>query len=92
MSETETVRDIYQEMLDFDYTKDRFGKPSGAVAWEFCQQWPEVILEGLTGGSVTGKKCNEQHIQSMLNQIEDLGDFTNEEWELFFIRVRKEGI
>ena len=92
MSQTEAVRDIYQEMLDFDYREQPHGNPSGQVAWNFCQTWPEVILEGLTGETIDGKKCNEQHIQSMLNQIEDLGDFSAEEWELFFIRVRKEGI
>jgi len=53
-------------------------------AWEFANRhFPPEILDGL---------CQDQNIQSMLAQVDDLGEFTREEWEKFFERIRVEGI
>jgi hypothetical protein len=61
-------------------------------AWEHAQTWPDHILCHLTGETANGKKASLQHIESMLNQVEDLGPFEVQEWILFFEKLRVEGI
>lgn len=61
-------------------------------AWEFCQTWPDHILDHLIGEDSQGKSCSLQNIEDMLNDVEDLGEFTTKEWILFFQIVRVEGI
>jgi hypothetical protein len=61
-------------------------------AWEHAQTWPAHILSHLTGETLEGKPASLQHIESMLNQVEDLGPFEVQEWILFFEKLRVEGI
>lgn len=62
-------------------------------AWEFCCRfWAPEIMEGLCGETVDGKSVPQQNIDSMLDQVEDLGEFTKEEWHKFFETIRVEGI
>ena len=74
------MRDIYRDEI------------LQSKAWNHAQTWSPEILNGLTGEDVNGKKCDLQNINNMLNQVEDLGDFTIEEWEEFFQTLRLEGI
>jgi len=62
------------------------------IAWEHAQTWTPEILNGLTGEDVDGNTCSRQNIKCMLDQVEDLGEFTTEEWEKFFEKLRVEGI
>jgi hypothetical protein len=73
--------------------RDIYDNPqTQSAAWEFCQHWPEEILAGLCGQDAAGNSVPQQNIVSMLNHVEDLGDFTSEEWAKFFERVRVDGI
>jgi len=75
------VRDIYgDENLQFP-------------AWEFCSgTWSQHIIDHLTGCDSNGNPCSQQDIRSMLDQVDDLGDYSVEEWTMFFEFVRVEGI
>ena len=63
-----------------------------ADAWEHAQTFPAEILDGLTGETVDGKKANLQNIESMMNNVDDYGNYTLPEWTLFFQILREEGI
>jgi len=54
-------------------------------AFDFANRnWSDDILYSLSE--------TEQNIESILNRVEDLGDYTMEEWISFFEVIRKEGI
>ena len=54
-------------------------------AFDFAERnWSDEILHSLLE--------TDQNIESILNRVEDLGDYTIEEWISFFEVIRKEGI
>ena len=54
-------------------------------AFNFAERnWSDEILDFLLE--------TEQDIESILNKVEDLGDYTMKEWISFFEVIRKEGI
>lgn len=54
-------------------------------AFDFANRnWSDEILHFLLE--------TEQNIESILNKVEDLGDYTMKEWISFFEVIRKEGI
>lgn len=62
-------------------------------AWNFCcRYWDPDILACLTGEDIDGNKVECPSIIRMLEQIDDLGLYTIEEWKKFFEIVRAEGI
>lgn len=54
-------------------------------AWEFAQNnWSEEIIDTLIE--------TENDIESILNKVENLGNYSMGEWVQFFKKLRKEGI
>jgi len=61
-------------------------------AWEFCQRWDEDILSRLLGEDDEGNEEPMGNIRSLLNRVNDLGDYSIEEWIKFFKDLRENGI
>jgi hypothetical protein len=62
-------------------------------AWEFANRYfKQELLDLLTGHDADGKFVGYQNITCLLDQCENLGEFTSEEWKLFFENVREQGI
>ena len=80
MKENE-IRDIYNnEQLQHE-------------AFTFAERnFPQHILNLLTGQDEDGNKLPQQNIKSLLNQVENMGNYTSEEWEKFFEEIRENGI
>jgi len=78
---SEPIRDLYKdESLQYD-------------AFGFAESnFPSFIFNSLCGEDDDGRAVAQQNIVSLLNQIEDLGKYTAEEWKLFFETIRVEGI
>ena len=62
-------------------------------AWEFSERYfPKGAFAGLIGMTEDGEEIPFQGIDNMLNMVNDLGEFTRDEWKLFFANVREYGI
>jgi len=79
--EIKMIRDIYtNEKLQYD-------------AFKFAERYfSKDIFNLLCGQDENGNILLHQDIRSLLNQIEDFGEFTSEEWEMFFKNIRIHGI
>jgi hypothetical protein len=63
----------------YDNPKERY------KAWDFAQNnWSEEIIDSLLE--------TRNDIESILNKVGDLGNYSMDEWIQFFQKVRKNGI
>ena len=78
----------------YDITRDIYNNLGWQhEAWQFCNHhFDGNLLDLLIGEDVDGNNLTKQNIDNLLDQVEDLGTFTKEEWKLFFEKVREWGI